>query len=122
MGTSDPIGPGRGRAVYTRPVVVVDDLGSLRGPVVGRVRLPLHLDASARAELDLADPARRRLLYETVLTEAADVSDLERWLDGDELLATWSWLYLPRPVRTAWEDRHPELRARGAGVDVPRPR
>jgi len=47
-------------------------LDALRGPLDGLVRLPLHLDASARPLHDLADPRRRRLVYELVLQGLTD--------------------------------------------------
>jgi hypothetical protein len=108
--------PGGGYALRT--VVVVDDLGDLRGPLEGKVRLPLHLEASDRALYDLSDEHRRELLYELVLLEAGSVEDLITWLDGDELIRMWPRLYLPRVVRAAWEARHPALRQRGASLDA----
>ena len=54
-----------------RPVVVASDLGALRGPLSGRHQLPLHLDASARAVYDLADPDDREHAYQLVLLEAS---------------------------------------------------
>lgn len=84
--------------------------------------MPLHLEASTRAGFDLAGRLRRQLAYEIVLQEAGRREDLTAWLDRDELIALWPALYLPRTVRAAWEDHHPVLRGRGAGIDVPRPR
>lgn len=68
--------PGGGYALRT--VVAVDDLGDLRGPLEGKVRLPLHLEASDRALCDLTDEHRRELLYELALLEAGSVEDLIR--------------------------------------------
>lgn len=114
-----PPTPGGGYAL--RPVVVADSLDDLHGPLHGKVRLPLHLDASARAVYDLDQEYFRRLVYRLVLLEAASVDDLARWLDRDTLLKDWPELYLPRVVRAAWEQRHPVLRERGASQHVPRP-
>ncbi len=111
--------PGGGYALRT--VVVAADLDDLRGPVHGQVRLPLHLDASARQLYDLDAPYSRELMYRVVLLEAGSVEDLSRWLQGDTLVELWPELYLPPVVRAAWEERHPRLRARGAGPHVPKP-
>ena len=103
-----------------RAVVVADSLDDLRGQVHGEVRLPLHLDASARPMYDLDQDYFRRLVYRLVLLEAATVEDLATWLDRDTLVRDWPELYLPRVVPAAWEERHPVLRERGAGPHVPR--
>lgn len=108
--------PGGGYAL--RNVVVAGSLDDLRGPLSGRFRLPLHLDASARSEHDLADPDDRRLVYRTVLLEAARESDHAEWLDRDTLLQEWPDLHLPQVVRSAWERAHPELRARPSAPDL----
>jgi hypothetical protein len=51
---------------------------------------------------DLSDHARRRDLYEIVLTEGTldDVRDL---VNPDELIQLWDEMYLPRRVRSAWQ-------------------
>ena len=108
---------GTGRALRT--VVVVQDLHELHGPVTGLHRLPLRLEASARALYDFADPHRRDLAHRTVLMEACCVRDLIDWLDRDALLDMWPQLYLPKNVRAAWERQHPELAQLGAGPHVP---
>lgn len=108
---------GTGRALRT--VVVVPDLHQLHGPVIGLHRLPLRLEASARALYDFADPHRRDLAYRTVLMEACSVRDLTDWLNRGALLQMWQELYLPKNVRAAWQDQHPELADLGAGPHVP---
>ena len=113
-----PPTPGGGYAL--RAVVVADSLDDLRGQVHGEVRLPLHLDGSARQMYDLDQDYFRRLEYRLVLLEAATVEDLATWLDRDTLVRDWPELYLPRVVPAAWEERHPVLRERGAGPHVPR--
>lgn len=109
--------PGTGYGL--RRVVVVTDLAALRGPVSGRWQLPLHLDASARAVYDFADPDEREEAYQLILLEAASPADLEQWLDGTELLRMWPDLYLPRVVRAAWQTEQPALAQAGAGPRVP---
>ena len=114
-----PPTPGGGYAL--RAVVVADSLDDLHGPAHGEVRLPLHLDASARQMYDLDQDYFRRLVYRLVLLEAATEKDLVTWLDRDTLVRNWPELNLPPVVRAAWEGRHPELRQRGAGPRGPRP-
>lgn len=111
--------PTAGGGYALRRVVVVDSLDVLRGPVHGKVRLPLRLDASARHEYDLDDDYFRRLLYRVVLLEAGSIDELTSWLDRAMLVREWPSLYLPRVVRAAWEDAHPVLRERGADPHVP---
>jgi prevent-host-death family protein len=97
-----------------RPVLVIDNLASLRGPVSGVVELPLQLFwSSADRSFDLGKPYMVRSMYETVLGEAASAADLADWLDRDMLIRIWPDLYLPGGVRQAWQERHPALRAAG---------
>ena len=58
-----------------RSVVVPAHLEALQGPLEGVVMLPSHIDTSARACYDLADPRRREMLYALVILEA--------WRDED---------------------------------------
>jgi hypothetical protein len=107
--SSGPI-PGTGYAL--RQVVVATDLATLRGPLNGRWQLPLHLDSSARAVYDFADPDEREEAYQLVLLEAASLADLEQWLDGTELLRLW-----PDAVSAAGRAGGLAGRAAGAGPD-----
>lgn len=96
-----------------RPVLVIDDLADLRGPVTGLVELPLRLFWSLPDHrFDLDEPDLRRWYYETVLREATRPADLAAYLDGYTLVGIWPELYLPKGVRRAWEERHPALRSR----------
>lgn len=113
--------PTRGGGYALRSVVVIGDLDTLRGPLHGKIRLPLHLDASTRQVFDLDDSYSRELMYRVVLLEAGRVEDLARWLERVVLVRSWPELYLPSVVRAAWEERHPELRRQGAGPHVPKP-
>lgn len=95
-----------------RRALVAADLDSLRGPVSGKVQLPLRLFWSLPDhQFDLDDPDPRRWYYETVLREASRPDDLTAYLDGATLVRLWPELYLPKGVRRAWEERHPSLRA-----------
>ena len=95
-----------------RRVIVPIDLASLRGPSRGRVKLPLRLYWSGPSPVfDLDVPYLRRWLYQIVLRESSRPEDLTRYLDRGTLIALWPELYLPRSVRQAWEERHPQLRA-----------
>lgn len=95
-----------------RRALVAADLADLRGPVHGRVTLPLRLFWSPPGRVfDLDDPDMLRAMYEIVLGEAIRPEELTDWLNGDRLAAVWPRLYLPKGVRQAWEERHPVLRA-----------
>ena len=50
---------------------------------------------------DLADPDRRRDLYEIVLVEGT-LNDIRGLINGDELVRLWDRMYLPPWVRAAW--------------------
>lgn len=95
-----------------RRAIVVTDLADLRGPARGTVTLPLWLYWSGPSPaFDLGAPFLRRWLYEIVLREAASAEDLTSYLDAGTLIALWPDLCLPKGVRRAWEELHPELRA-----------
>jgi hypothetical protein len=94
--------------------VVVGDLAELRGPAGGVVELPLRLFWCPDRTFDLGEPGMLRWMYQTVLREASRPEDLTAYLHGPTLLAAWPYLFLPRGVRQAWENRHPALRAAAA--------
>jgi hypothetical protein len=100
--------PSRARALRMR-VVTAPSLDQLHGPVSGVIELPHRLFWQADRHVDLDNPALLRWTYQVVLREAASVEELRTWLDGDTLVRLWSDLYLPRWVRQAWQQRHPEL-------------
>ncbi|MFB9238266.1 hypothetical protein ACFFWC_22365 [Plantactinospora siamensis] len=94
-----------------RVALVARTLAELRGPVSGSIELP-HRMVWQSAELrrfDLDDPYQRCRVYEIVLREAVRSTELRSLLNGDLLRRVWPELYLPRGVRTAWEDHHGEL-------------
>jgi hypothetical protein len=79
------------------------------------VELPIWLFwSSADHTFDLSRPFMLRSMYETVLREAARPEDLTTYLNGETLAAVWPDLHLPKGVRLAWEERHPELQATAA--------
>jgi hypothetical protein len=97
--------------------IVVTDLASLRGPSRGTVELPLRLYWSGPSPVfDLGEPYLARWVYQIVLREASCPEDLTSYLDRDMLIALWPQLRLPKGVREAWEERHPQLRAAAAGA------
>ena len=113
---NSPAAPGARRAAYQarrgRAALVAASLADLAGPAHGVAELPLRLFWSAPDRtFDLDQPSMLRALYETVLREASRPDDLTGYLDGEILVAVWPDLFLPKGVRGAWEDRHPELRA-----------
>jgi hypothetical protein len=101
------------RFVYLgRPVLVAVSLADLRGPTSGVVELPLRLYWSAADRtFSLDDPAERQKVYTIVVREARRPDDLAAFLDGDTLIALWPDIFLPRPVRRAWEYEHLGLRS-----------
>ena len=54
-----------------------------------------------RVRWNLADPIRRRDLYEIVLVEGT-LDDVRELINGTELVRLWDQLYLPPWVRSAW--------------------
>jgi hypothetical protein len=100
-----------------RPALVAPDLAALQGPTSGVVELPhrlVWLKDAGRFDLDDAFDLRR--VYEIVLREAVRLDELTRWLDAATLRRLWPALYLPRGIRQAWEQRHPELARRRAAA------
>lgn len=97
-----------------KPYAIVDDLGQLRGPVGGVVKLSHSvLWAPDGPYVDLDEPGGRGLAYRAVLAEGT-VKDLVQTLHRDQLIAVWPELLLPRRVRTMWEARFPELKSASA--------
>lgn len=94
---------------YAKPVVVPEDLRLLNGPTDGVVLLPRHLKWSGNAQYDLDTPGRIMDMYRTVINEATSADDLHRYLNEAVLRALWQTMWLPRPLRAAWEHRFPEL-------------
>jgi hypothetical protein len=101
---------GRAGARHRR-VVVAPRLDELHGPTSGVVELPNRLLWRPDRHVDLDNPAILAWMYAVVLREAATVDELRTWLDGDTLVRLWPEIYLPRWVRRAWRDRHPQLGA-----------
>ncbi len=91
-----------------RPVVALD-LADLRGPTRGIVEFRHRV-------VNLGDPAALARMYETVLRDAVDVTEVQTWLHGPTLVRLWPKLSVPRAARRAWEGRHPILRARRAAA------
>lgn len=88
-----------------RDVAVPRALEELRGPLQGSVGLPARLFWSGPnprgVRWDLADPTRRRDLYEIVLVEGT-LDDVRELINGTELVRLWDQVYLPPWVRSAW--------------------
>ncbi|HZM78354.1 MAG TPA: hypothetical protein VFC19_21730 [Candidatus Limnocylindrales bacterium] len=89
--------------------VVAPDLAELHGPTSGTVELPHRMFWYSDRRFNLDDPAYLRWMYQIVLREALTFAELRTWLDRDTLIRLWSALHLPRGVRQAWQERHPEL-------------
>jgi hypothetical protein len=93
------------RPGWVRDVPVPRALNELRGPLTGVVGLPARLFWSGpdprAVRWDLADPGRRRDLYEIVLVEGT-LDDIRCLVNGDDLVELWDQMYLPPWVRAAW--------------------
>jgi hypothetical protein len=102
------------RAGYqSRPghgVLVAASLADLQGPIHGRLELPIWLFWYPERTFDLDEPGMLPWVYQIVLREASGTNDLA-YLNGETLIALWPDLHLPKGVRQAWEDQHPELHA-----------
>lgn len=96
---------------HTRPIAVPESLSNLRGQADGEVELPLRLDWTPRRFYNLSKRSSVRSLYETVLRSALDVKDVQAYVNHDLLIGVWVELRIPARIRTAWEERFPELRA-----------
>ncbi len=97
-----------------RPYVLPRGLDLLTGPTTGVITLPGHLDWSGNAVYDLDAPGRLADLYRTVIIEAAVPEDLHAYLDAGPLRRLWSYIWLPPPLRQAWQARFADLAAIGA--------
>jgi hypothetical protein len=93
-----------------RWAVVAASLADLQGPTHSTVELPIWLFWYPDRTFDLDEPGMLRWMYQVVLREASSTEDLA-YLNGDLLIALWPDLFLPKGVRQAWEDQHPELHA-----------
>lgn len=103
-----------GRRRESRPgrrALVIPALAELGGPAGGPVELPHRMlwQEPRRRRFDLDDPYQLCRVYEIVLREAIRLDELRAWLGAATLRRIWADLHLPRGVRQAWEERHPEL-------------
>ncbi len=88
------------------------------GPTSGIVSLPRHLKWSGSVRYDLDEPGRIMDLYRTVINEAAAPDDLHRYLNEAALRSLWETIWLPAPVRSAWERQFPDLATTRTSVDI----
>ncbi|WP_255372030.1 hypothetical protein [Cellulosimicrobium sp. CUA-896] len=78
------------------------------------MRLPRRLFwSAARDEFDLADADDRAEVYAAVLAEG-EPDDIEEYVDGVLLVAMWDTMWLPPPVRSAWQPVIDSVRGRAA--------
>jgi len=95
--------------------VVVTDLAHLHGPASGVVVLPHWLYWSPAGHTwNLDNPEQTRAMYEHVLNNVVEASDLTSYLHAGTLVAIWPDLWLPKGIRSAWEEYHPQLRGAAA--------
>jgi hypothetical protein len=107
--------PDSGRVVHfarpNRPALVAKSLDELRGPEHGVVELPQRLFWNPNRSFDLDNHDLLLWMYENVLREAIRQDELRRFINGRILVQVWPELNLPKGVRRAWEERHPQLRS-----------
>lgn len=101
-----------------RRALVAASLAELQGPTAGIVELPQHLFWNPDRSFCLDLPGALTWMYRNVLREASSGDDLA-WLNGRMLAEVWAELFLPRGVRQAWEQVHPELTAVSAAALAP---
>ncbi len=106
--TFAPATPGAWARHQPDPVTPAS-LDDLRGPVAGRVSLPLRLEWSGRRDYDLGDPEDLVWLYSRVIREASAAEDLTTYLDGRTLVRLWPELRLPARHVRAWQKAFPQL-------------
>jgi hypothetical protein len=95
--------------------VVVTELAYLHGLASGTVVLPHWLYWSPAGHAwDLGNPEQTRAMYEHVLNNVVEASDLTDYLHAGTLVAIWPDLWLPKGLRSAWEEYHPRLRTAAA--------
>ena len=120
MKTFMPVMPGVRRGYsHTRPVVTVDDLFELRGPRDGLVTLLIHIDWTPTSTYDLSKRRRVRSMYEVVLREAHEESELKKLLNHQLLLEHWEELNISAFIRQTWVHHNPVLEnphSRGAST------
>ncbi|WP_328916171.1 MULTISPECIES: hypothetical protein [unclassified Streptomyces] len=97
-----------------RPYTVPESLSELTGRTDGIVDLPTSLDWSQQRRYDLSVDKDRRRLYETVIRESMDISELRRFLDAGLLLHLWPSLWLPVRAKSLWQERFPQMRSAAA--------
>lgn len=95
---------------HAKPFFVSESIAQLTGPSVGSVELPLSIDWTPSNTFDLSNPMRVRTMYAKVLMEAPDEQSISKFVNGNLLIREWTRLRLPSYVRSAWEQKHPELR------------
>jgi hypothetical protein len=85
---------------------------SLTGPTSGTIVLPWHIDWGPAYIYDLADESDTAVMYERVIREAHDPSELATFLDATTLLRLWPRLIIPQAARRQWEARFESLARR----------
>lgn len=97
------------RYAAARIYALPESLDELVGPTSRTMTLPRHIDWGPAYEYDLAEEADLLLMYERVIREAQSPADLYSHLNAELLRRHWADLFLPVPVRAAWQARFPEL-------------
>jgi hypothetical protein len=94
------------RPGWVRDVALPRALDELHGPLSGTVGLPARVFWSGpdprAVRWNLADPHRRRDLYEIVLVEST-LDDVRELVNANALIELWNEMYLPPWIRNAWQ-------------------
>lgn len=96
-------------APYAPSYVLPSSLDGLHGPRSGRIKLPNHLLWNPSEPFNLSDDDDQRAVLRIVLREARNETDLAQYVNPEALTRLWPGLGLPRRVRSAWEQKFPEL-------------
>ena len=107
---------GMSRYAEAKPYALPTSLAELRGPTVGTVVLPRHIDWGPHYEYDLSDGADVVLMYERVIREAQTAADLDSYLNAGVLRWVWLDLFLPVQARNLWQTAFPGLPAARAAA------
>jgi hypothetical protein len=93
-----------------RPVLIPENLDSLRGPTHGVVTLPTWIDWSPRKTYNLDDKFDRAAFYQVVISEARP-AEMADYLDRETLIRVWPSIGLSAKIAQEWEQHFPQLKS-----------
>lgn len=97
-----------------KPYMVPDSLDDLHGPASGVITLPnrIYWQPGSR-DFDVEIPIRCQMAYQPILAEGT-LDDIQQWINRDLLITHWQAIFMPQRLRRMWQDRFPELHAKGS--------